>query len=243
MEGWNITWPNMPNTTPVEAQKFQEAMNSQEKLNMIEEIFLDIGKQMLETSYTLNLGQLFKIALEVKRYMWQKLKQEKIQNVNRATTNKQVGFLIPEVGIAVVAIDNHMAVIHIQIAKNTIKDVLLDGGSGINIITKQLRLKLGLLKLKLAPYNLRIADETTTRPMGLIKDLMIYVHGIPYIITFTVLQNSVVNSSYSMVLGRPWLKDVKVAHDWGSNIITIQGNGTIKTITITKHLGGEVKRA
>jgi len=46
-----------------------------------------------------------------------------------------------------------------------------------------------------------------------------------------------------MVLGRPWLRDVKVAHDWGSNIIAIQGNGTIKTITITKHLGGEVKRA
>jgi hypothetical protein len=33
-----------------------------------------------------------------------------------------------------------------------------------------------------------------------------------------------------------------VAHDWGSNIITIQGNGTIRTITITKHLGGEVKK-
>jgi hypothetical protein len=70
MEGWNITWPNMPNITPVEAQKSQEAMNSQEKLNIVEEIFLDIGKQMLKTSYTLNLGQLFKIAHEVKRYMW-----------------------------------------------------------------------------------------------------------------------------------------------------------------------------
>jgi hypothetical protein len=45
-----------------------------------------------------------------------------------------------------------------------------------------------------------------------------------------------------MLLGRPWLKDAKVAHDWGSNTITIQRNGTIKTITITKHLGGEVKR-
>jgi hypothetical protein len=45
-----------------------------------------------------------------------------------------------------------------------------------------------------------------------------------------------------MLLGRPWLRDVKVAHDWGNNIVTIQGNGTVKTITITKHLGGEVKR-
>ncbi len=45
-----------------------------------------------------------------------------------------------------------------------------------------------------------------------------------------------------MLLGRPLLRDVKVAHDWGCNIITIQGNGTIITITITKHLGGEVRR-
>ncbi len=56
MEGWNTTQSDMPNTTPVEAQKSQEAMNSQEKLNIIEKIFLDIVKQMLETSYTLNLG-------------------------------------------------------------------------------------------------------------------------------------------------------------------------------------------
>jgi hypothetical protein len=45
-----------------------------------------------------------------------------------------------------------------------------------------------------------------------------------------------------MLLGRPWLRDAKVAHDWGSNSISIQGNGTISTIIITKHLGGEVKK-
>jgi hypothetical protein len=38
------------------------------------------------------------------------------------------------------------------------------------------------------------------------------------------------------------LKDAKVAHDWGSNIVTIQGNGTIRTIIITKHLGSEIRR-
>ncbi len=46
---------------------------------------------MLKTSYTLNLGQLFKIALELKRYMWQKLKVKKTQNLNRSTIEKQVG--------------------------------------------------------------------------------------------------------------------------------------------------------
>jgi len=46
-----------------------------------------------------------------------------------------------------------------------------------------------------------------------------------------------------MLLGRPWLKDAKVAHDLGSNIVTIQGNGTVKTIIVTKQLGGEVRRS
>jgi hypothetical protein len=45
-----------------------------------------------------------------------------------------------------------------------------------------------------------------------------------------------------MLLGGPWLRDAKVAHDWGSNIITIQKNGVVKIIIVTKHLGGEVKK-
>ncbi len=135
-----------------------------------------------------------------------------------------------------------MAVIQVLIGKNTIKDVLLDWGSRINIITKQLRLKLGLPKPKHAPYNLKMANQTTTKPVALIRDLKIYVHGIPYITMFTILQNIVVDSSYSMLLGRPWLKDVKMAHDCGNNIITIQRNGTIRIIIITKHLGAEIKK-
>jgi len=84
-----------------------------------------------------------------------------------------------------------------------------------------LRLGLELPKPKPTPDNLRMVDQTTTKPVGLIRDLKIYVHGIPYITTFTIFQNSVVDYNYSMLLGRPWLRDVKVAHDWGNNIVTI----------------------
>ncbi len=129
------------------------------------------------------------------------MKPKKTYNVSKKTTDKQVGYLVPKVGTIVVTIDNHMAVIQVQIGKNTIEDVLLRGGSRVNIITKQLRLRLGLPKPKLAPYNLRMADQTTTKPMGLIRALKIYVHGIPYITTFTILHNSVVDSSYSMCVG------------------------------------------
>ncbi len=62
------------------------------------------------------------------------------------------------------------------------------------------------------------------------------IHGIPYIATFIALKNSVVNSNYSLLLGRPWLRDAKVTHDWGNNVITVQGNGTIRTILVNRKL-------
>jgi hypothetical protein len=60
-----------------------------------------------------------------------------------------------------------------------------------------------------------MVDQTTTKLMGMIKDLKMYVHGIPYIATFTILENTIVNSNYSMLFCKPWFKDVKVTHDWG----------------------------
>jgi hypothetical protein len=83
-----------------------------------------------------------------------------------------------------------MVVIQIQIGKNTIEDVLLDGGFSVNIIIEQLRLRLGLPKPEPAPYNLKMAYQTTTKPMGLIRDLKKYVHEFPCIILFALLQNN-----------------------------------------------------
>ncbi len=64
------------------------------------------------------------------------VKTRKIQNVSKATTKKQIGSSTPKVRTIDVTIDNHMAVIQVHIRKNTIEDVLLDGGFKINIITK-----------------------------------------------------------------------------------------------------------
>jgi hypothetical protein len=53
-------------------------------------------------------------------------------------------------------------------------------------------------------------------PMGLIFDLKIYVHEIPYV---TMLQSNVIDANYSLLLGRPWLRDAIIAHDWENNIV------------------------
>jgi len=46
-----------------------------------------------------------------------------------------------------------MDVIQIQVGKNFINDVLIDGGFGINIIIENLRIQLSLSKLNPTPYN------------------------------------------------------------------------------------------
>jgi hypothetical protein len=45
-----------------------------------------------------------------------------------------------------------------------------------------------------------------------------------------------------MLLGRPWLRDVKMSHDWGNNTITIQGVDIVRIILITKKLRAPTKR-
>jgi hypothetical protein len=86
-----------------------------------------------------------------------------------------------------------------------------------------------------------MANQTIIKPIGLIKDLKIHIHKIPYNATFTIMKNNVLDSSYSMLLGRPWLCNARIIHDWGNNLITIEGNGIVRTSAITIHLGSNIK--
>jgi len=87
-----------------------------------------------------------------------------------------------------------------------------------------------------------MGNQIIAKPLAFIRDLKIFVHGIPYIVTFIVINSSVINFSHSMLLGCPWLKDAKVSHHWGTNTITIQGTTMVKSIPITKKLGAQTKR-
>ncbi len=120
--------------------------------------------------------------------------------------------------------------------------MLLDKGSGANIITKDPRKQLALPSPKLTPYMFRMVDQSLTKPVGIIGNLKIHIHGIPYIATFTIMRNNVLDGNYSMLLGKPWVRNAKVIHDWGKNLITIEGNGVIPTIPITKHLDPNIKQ-
>jgi hypothetical protein len=102
-----------------------------------------------------------------------------------------------------------VVVIQVQVGKNIVEDVLIDGGTIVNIITWNLWTKLGLPKPRPTPYHLKMANQSMTRPLEIIVNLKIHIHGIPYIATFIVLKNNVLDFNYSMLLKRPWLRYAK----------------------------------
>jgi hypothetical protein len=55
------------------------------------------------------------------------------------------------------------------------------------------------------------------------------------------MKNNVLDSNCSMLLHQPWLHNAHATHDWRNNIIIVEGNGTMQTISITKHLDSTTK--
>ncbi len=74
----------------------------------------------------IKFGQLQKIVLNIKQYIFKLVKP--FQSV-------QPKCIQPELVCAIVDIDHQMVVIQVQVGKNFIDDVLIDGGFGVNIIT------------------------------------------------------------------------------------------------------------
>jgi hypothetical protein len=67
---------------------------------------------------------------------------------------KSIPIIPPIPAMALIAINPHMAVIQIHIGQNLVDDVLLGGGSRANIITEDLKKRLGLPFPKPIPYML-----------------------------------------------------------------------------------------
>jgi hypothetical protein len=148
--------------------------------------------------------------------MWQKLKTEKPNIDSNMISKPNVATMVEthfEVNTIATKVDNQMAIIQVQVGKNIIEDILIDGRVNVNFIIENFKTKLGLPQPRLAPYHLRMVDHNMIRCLRIIKILRIHIHGIPYVATFTILKNNVVDLSYFVLLGIHWFRDAKVTHD------------------------------
>jgi len=68
-----------------------------------------------------------------------------------------------ELNITAIEVDNLMVVIQVQVGKNIVEVVLIDGGTSVNIVIENLRTKLGLPKSRRVPYHLRSEYDQIVR--------------------------------------------------------------------------------
>jgi len=59
--------------------------------------------------------------------------------------------------------------------------------------------------------------------------------------TFATMKNNVLDASYFMLIGHPWLHNVKDTHDWGNNLVIVDGNGIMHTIVMNTNLDSNMK--
>jgi hypothetical protein len=74
---------------------------------------------------------------------------------------------------------------------------------------------------------LRMADQSRLKPKGILLKVKTMISGLIYFIDFVVFQQLTPNTSYPILLGRPWLYQAKAKDDWGRGILTI-GSGKSK---------------
>jgi hypothetical protein len=95
----------------------------------MEDISIDIGKYVFNTKYTVSLGQLMQIVLDIKKIIFKKPKPVMIIKVPMVVPN-YIQPIIPITStplvINVVLVDNHMVII---LVRDIVEDVLIDGGS------------------------------------------------------------------------------------------------------------------
>ena len=168
---------------------------------------------MNHTKANISIGKLLEIALYCNKRVMAALNSQEGE-LEKPTSTYQV---------TAKAFDKEMPMISIIVKNRRVPNVLIDGGSGVNIITDTLRRKLGL---KPAPFTIEMANQRKVMPKGIIRDVRLDVGGIVIRTTLTVIDMVSTEDSYSLLLGKPWLKEAQAQHDWPLNKLTLTQGGS-----------------
>ncbi|MCO5602672.1 hypothetical protein L7F22_056808 [Adiantum nelumboides] len=103
--------------------------------------------------------------------------------------------------------------------------VIVDGGSGINLMLEFTMLALGLKVTRPAPFTVTLADQRTVLPLGVVEQVPLQVQNFTFKLDFVVVRLPQVANGFPLLIGRPWLRHTKALHDWGTDEMWITPPG------------------
>lgn len=76
-------------------------------------------------------------------------------------------------------------------------------------------LDLGLQITRLAHFSVTLANQRNIPPFGLIKNVPVQIQGTSFSVDFIIIRLPKLASGFRLLIGWPWLRQVKAVHDWG----------------------------
>ena len=99
-------------------------------------------------------------------------------------------------------------------------------------MTKQCWEKWGRPPMEKTLLIVKLVNGTTTRLVGVVKDLKIKTFNITYHVWFVIMDFKNPIDSYDIILGRPFLRSVGVVHDWSSNTLYLRKDASITKVDL-----------
>ena len=102
---------------------------------------------------------------------------------------------------------------------------VLDGGAGVSIIIKRCWEKLGRPPMEVANLTVKLAIGGLVKALGFLRNFKIEVldHHVHH--TFAVMDFNDKPGSYEMILGRPFMREYNMVHDWSRNHVYLTLDG------------------
>jgi hypothetical protein len=105
--------------------------------------------------------------------------------------------------------------LEVMVVDKVVFNVLVDGENGRNILAEHTMKRLDLSFTGPSPFIINMANQSPAVLLGMIEDCRISTGGEEYVVYFYVSKMHSNKDTFSILLGRPWLKMSDVIVNWG----------------------------
>ncbi|KAL2650672.1 hypothetical protein R1flu_018800 [Riccia fluitans] len=117
----------------------------------------------------------------------------------------------------------------VRIGDITFSRVLVDTGFGINVMSNQIRIRLGYHRMAPPTTKLAMADNTLVWPLPVLSAIPVMVEGVRLIVSFQVIEME--DPEYTqLILGRIWQKGARAIIDMDEEVVHIRAGTNLTTV-------------
>ena len=88
--------------------------------------------------------------------------------------------------------------------------------------------------------HLQLADGTLAKPLGMLERVTVTSCGIDFMHTFAIVDFGR-DPNYEVILGRPFMRQIKMIQDWGSNHLYLRHANVITRVNTVDHSYKDVR--